>query len=151
MGMVAPGPGTAQTPCMTTPPPPPPGRIGWVDLTVVDAPAVRDFYAAVAGWTPQALSMGDYDDYVMLASDGTPHAGVCHARGSNAGLPAQWLVYITVTDLTQRLHEVTARGGQVLSGPRNAGPSGRFAVIQDPAGAVCALFEAASAPSSSDA
>ena len=107
---------------MTTPPPPLPGRIGWVDLTVADAPTVRDFYAAVAGWTPQALSMGDYDDYVMLAPDGTPHAGVCHARG-----------------------------GQVLSGPRNAGPSGRFAVIQDPAGAVCALFEAASAPSSSDA
>jgi predicted enzyme related to lactoylglutathione lyase len=122
---------------------PQPGRIGWVDLTVDDAPRVRDFYTAVAGWTAQGLSMGDYEDYVMNAPDGSSQAGVCHARGNNAGLPAQWLVYITVTDLDARLAQVETHGGRVLRGPRGAGPSGRFAVIEDPAGAVCALFEAA--------
>jgi predicted enzyme related to lactoylglutathione lyase len=26
-----------------------PGQIGWIDLTVPDAPALRDFYQAVTG------------------------------------------------------------------------------------------------------
>lgn len=125
---------------------PAPGRIGWVDLTVDDAPRLRDFYSAVAGWTPQPLSMGDYDDFVMTAEDGTPQAGVCHARGTNSGLPATWLVYITVTDLDARVERVIALGGQILRAPKPAGPSGRFAVIADPSGAVCALFEPAAAP-----
>lgn len=36
---------------MTTPPPPALGTIGWTDLTVPDAVAVRDFYVQVAGDT----------------------------------------------------------------------------------------------------
>lgn len=36
-----------------------------MDLTVADAPAVRDFYAAVAGWTPAEVPMGGYSDYCM--------------------------------------------------------------------------------------
>lgn len=37
--------------------------------------------------------MGAYDDYVMNASStGQATAGICHARGGNADLPAQWLV-----------------------------------------------------------
>lgn len=118
-----------------------PGKIGWVDLTVEDAPRVRDFYAAVAGWASQGLSMGDYDDFVMSAADGSPQAGICHARGANAGIPAQWLVYITVTDLAASVAHVEALGGRIIQPTRTAGTSGRFAVIADPAGAVCALFE----------
>lgn len=123
--------------------PPAPGRIGWVDLTVDDAPRLRDFYTAVTGWSAQGLSMGDYDDYVMSAPDGSAQAGICHARGGNTGLPVTWLVYITVTDLDARLAHVEALGGRVIRAPKPAGPMGRFAVIEDPAGAVCALFEAA--------
>jgi uncharacterized protein len=127
---------------MTTPPPPPLGSIGWTDLTVPDAPAIRDFYQQVAGWTAMPLSMGDYDDYVMQrpgTDDGV--AGVCHARGNNAGLPAVWLIYITVNDLDARLEACRALGGTVLLGPKSSGGTARFAVIQDPAGASVALFD----------
>ena len=65
---------------------PKPGTITWQDLTVGDAEALRDFYAAVVGWTPEPVKMGDYADFTMKA-DGEPIAGVCHARGHNAGLP----------------------------------------------------------------
>jgi uncharacterized protein len=129
---------------MSTLPPPSPGRIGWVDLTVPDAPRVRDFYAAVAGWTPHPVDMGEYQDFAMLAADGSAQGGICHARGSNEGLPAQWLVYITVLDLDARLAQVEALGGRILRPAKGAGPAGRYAVIEDPAGAVCALFEATS-------
>ena len=32
------------------------GAISWVDLTVADAPGVRDFSAAVTGWKPSPRS-----------------------------------------------------------------------------------------------
>jgi len=116
------------------------GKIGWYDLTVPDAAAVKDFYTQVVGWTPRDHDMGDYADYEMLAADGDCAAGICHARGSNAKLPAQWLLYITVADVDAAAARASALGGAVLDGPRDMG-GGRFAVIRDPAGAVAALWQ----------
>jgi hypothetical protein len=117
------------------------GTLGWVDLTVPDAETVRDFYKQVVGWGSLPVSMGDYNDYCMTppGSD-QPVAGVCHARGVNAALPPQWLIYINVEDLDVSIASCKALGGEVISGPRNFGPEARYAIIKDPAGAACALF-----------
>jgi hypothetical protein len=58
-------------------------------------------------------------------------------------LPPCWLVYITVPDLGQSIAHCTELGGKVISEPKDLGPSGRFCVIQDPAGAYVALFSPA--------
>ncbi len=116
-----------------------PGTIGWVDLTVDDAPGVRDFYAEVVGWRPEGLDMGGYEDFNMTDPvEGTPRAGVCHARGMNAELPPVWIVYFRVADLDAALQAVRDGGGTVLQPPRQAGGT-RYAMIRDPAGAACAL------------
>lgn len=106
---------------------------------MANAETVRDFYEAVAGWTPEAVPMGAYSDFVMNA-DGVAVAGICHARGNNADIPPQWLVYITVDDLDHSLAECLRLGGALVSGPRSYG-GGRFCVIKDPAGAVCAIYQ----------
>ena len=117
------------------------GTIGWADLTVPDADGLRDFYRRVAGWTPSPVAMGDYDDYAMVAAGtGEAAAGICHARGVNAGLPPQWLVYITVADVDAGAAACLELGGRVIAGPKDAGGYGRYCIIQDPAGAVAALF-----------
>jgi hypothetical protein len=118
---------------------PRPGTITWQDLTVRDAAGLRDFYAAVVGWTSEPVRMGDYADFTMNA-DGEAIAGVCHARGGNADLPAQWLIYITVEDLDHSIEECLRLGGSVIAPPRGLS-GGRFCVIRDPAGAVCALYQ----------
>ena len=63
------------------------GSITWVDLTVPDAAALRDFYGEVVGWTATPVDMGGYNDFSMLppAAD-VPAAGICFARGENAEL-----------------------------------------------------------------
>jgi predicted enzyme related to lactoylglutathione lyase len=43
------------------------GTIGWHDLTVEHAEAVRDFYTSVVGWKSEDVDMGGYADYQMLA------------------------------------------------------------------------------------
>jgi hypothetical protein len=117
------------------------GEIGWIDISVEDASGLQDFYAQVTGWQPEALSMGDYDDFTMKTpTSGTAVAGVCHARGSNADLPPQWLIYITVADVDASAATCTDQGGRLIVPPRSMG-SARFCVIEDPAGAVAALYQ----------
>jgi predicted enzyme related to lactoylglutathione lyase len=117
------------------------GSIAWVDLTIPDAPSLRTFYQHVVGWEPSEVPMGEYQDFAMnLPGTQIPAAGICHARGSNAAIPPQWLVYITVENLDVSMTQCKMRGGAVLVGPRGSG-KGRYCVIKDPAGAVCALYE----------
>ena len=121
---------------------PPVGQIGWIDLTVPNADAVREFYADVTGWTATSLSMGDYDDYCMTPPGGDkPVAGVCHARGANASAPPVWMIYIMVTDLDESVRRCEARGGKLRSPIREMPGSGRYCIIEDPAGAVAGLFQ----------
>jgi predicted enzyme related to lactoylglutathione lyase len=117
------------------------GKIGWIDLTVPDAAGVRAFYQAVVGWKSESVAMGGYEDYCMLPDEGGAVAGVCHARGGNLGVPAQWLIYVTVADLEQSLQRCLELGGEIVRAPRGLGGQGRFAIVKDPAGAVCALFQ----------
>ena len=117
------------------------GKIGWIDITVDDAEGLRDFYANVAGWVPENVDMGEYADFNMTTPDsGTPAAGICHSRGSNAALPRQWLIYIVVPDADASAAACLEHGGKVLVGPKDMG-GGRFAVIEDPSGAVAALYQ----------
>ena len=120
------------------------GSIGWIDLTVPDAPKLRDFYEKVAGWTSQPVQMSGYDDYSMIAASGTSAAGVCHARGGNANLPPVWMIYIVVENLDRSLEHCRKMGGKAIT-PVHTMSGSRYAVIQDPAGAFCALWEPAEA------
>ena len=116
------------------------GAIEWFDLTVEDAETVKDFYCSVVGWHASAASMGDYDDFdINLPNSGETIAGICHARGSNSKLPAQWLMYVQVQDAAQSAARCTELGGTVLDGPRAMGGS-QLCVIRDSAGAVLALI-----------
>lgn len=116
------------------------GSVTWRDLTVEHASEVRDFYAAVVGWTSADHDMGGYADYVIKDASGAAVAGICHARGSNASLPPQWLIYITVENVEASAKACVEKGGEVLDGPRKM-CGGQFCVIRDPAGAVAALIQ----------
>jgi uncharacterized protein len=119
------------------------GRISWLDLTVSDASAARDFYRQVVGWSVQVVQMEDgvepYADYNMLGDDGAPAAGVCHARGVNMGLPPVWMIYLPVGDLVESLRRVADEAGKVIKAVRGEDGEYLFAAVQDPAGAYLAL------------
>jgi predicted enzyme related to lactoylglutathione lyase len=119
------------------------GRIAWVDLTVPDAPAIRDFYRQVVGWSVQDVEMEDdgerYADYAMSCEDGTSAAGVCHARGKNQGLPAVWIIYLPVGDLAESLRRVEEEGGKIVKANKGGDGAYTHAVIQDPVGVCLAL------------
>jgi uncharacterized protein len=130
------------------------GSITWFDLTIPNADKVKDFYSKVVGWKATPVSqpkadeplaqMGDYNDFNMNSPDSEKTiAGICHKRGGNSHLPSQWMIYITVKSIDESVKLCKENGGNVLSEPKMMTDYGKFCVIEDPAGAVCTLFEPA--------
>ena len=118
-----------------------PGTVGWMDLTVDNAEETAAFYESVLGWTRYAVDMGEYEDWAMIpAVGGGPVGGICHARGKNAGIPKAWMVYFVVEDLDVALAAVRDGGGRVVGAVKHAGDD-RYAIIEDPAGVACALYQ----------
>jgi predicted enzyme related to lactoylglutathione lyase len=118
------------------------GSVGWMDLTVPDAEKVKSFYEQVVGWKSSGVDMIEYEDYCMNEPDSEkPVAGICHARGTNADLPPQWLIYISVADLEASMASCRALGGEVIAGSKSMGETARYCVIRDPAGAVAGLYQ----------
>lgn len=119
------------------------GCIPWLELTVTDASMISAFYHQVVGWSIDAVEMTDagerYADYNMLAGDGEPAAGICHARGVNQGVPPVWMIYLPVGDIAESVKRVTEEGGRIINAP--LGPDGKYSyvTVEDPAGACVIL------------
>jgi len=117
------------------------GSITWFDLTVPNAGEVKSFYNKVVGWKSEPVDMGSYNDFNMQSPEsGETKTGICHKRGGNAELPPNWLIYITVKNVDDSANLCKENGGKVLVKPKEMGSYGRYCVIEDPAGAVCALY-----------
>ena len=61
-------------------------------------------------------------------------------------VPPNWLLYFYVTDVNASTAKVQELGGKLRRPVESMGNMGRFCVIEDPSGAICALFEAAKNP-----
>ena len=117
------------------------GTMAWLDISVDNAPEVKSFYEDVIGWKSENIAMGDYDDYAMLEpTNNEAVAGICHAKGVNKDLPPTWLPYFLVADIEASLHTVLANGGKLITEIKFMG-SDKYAVIKDPAGAACAIYQ----------
>jgi hypothetical protein len=117
------------------------GAVAWMDLTVPNAAKVKDFYSKVTGWKTQPLSMDEYEDYVMMSPKTKKSiSGICHKLGNNTEFPSMWPIYIVVKNLTRRINAFKKNSGKIIIKTQKYGSVGKYCVIQDPAGAVCALF-----------
>lgn len=119
------------------------GHIAWLDLTVSNASATRDFYRQVVDWSVQDVEMEDgserYADYNMVGADGNPAAGVRHARGVSLGLPPIWMICLPVGDLAESVRRVREEGGRIINATRGNDGEYARAVVQDLVGAYLSL------------
>ena len=119
------------------------GEMAWIDLSVKNATEVKDFYQKVIGWQAEDISMGEYNDYSMNSPiTGEAVTGICHAQGVNADLPPAWLPYFLVDNIEASVAEVITAGGAMVTEIQSMG-NDRYAMVKDPAGAVCAIYQKA--------
>ncbi len=117
----------------------PAGAPCWADLATTEVSAVRDFYAAVLGWSFQAPDE-EYGGYVAAEVGGGVVAGIGPLQGDQQR-PA-WTLYLASDDADKTATSVTESGGTVLVPPGHVGPMGRMLVASDPSGGVFGVWQA---------
>ena len=119
-----------------------PGALGWTELMTPDTKKAGDFYTALFGWT--AKPNKNMPTYIELSVQGVPQGGLMALGPDMAGVPTNWLPYFRVDDADKTVARVKALGGSIKMGPQDIQGVGRFAVVQDPQGAVFAIIYLAS-------
>jgi predicted enzyme related to lactoylglutathione lyase len=117
------------------------GGFGWNELGTRDVAGSRQFYPTVFGWEVEDQDMGPMGTYQLFKDGESVRAGMMDITGRVPDeVPNHWLVYFTVPDADAAAETVRANGGQVNFGPEDIPEVGRFAIIQDPHGAVFAVM-----------
>jgi predicted enzyme related to lactoylglutathione lyase len=116
-----------------------PGAFCWNELSTRDTSAAIGFYEKVFGWKGDTSAFGD-TTYTEFKLNDRSVAGMM-PMGDNfpAEVPANWLVYFTVTDCDAAVAAAQQAGGGVATPPMDI-HIGRFAVLTDPNGAVFAVI-----------
>jgi predicted enzyme related to lactoylglutathione lyase len=115
------------------------GEFCWVELHTDDPGAALGFYKKVFGWTSKELKFDGAPAYNELAREGGKGAG--GITGKPMPSPNAWLAYVVVNDVDATAKRASALKGKVLAPPADIPNIGRYAVIEDPTGAVLAVFK----------
>lgn len=116
-----------------------PGALSWNELTVRDVDTAKAFYAAVFGWEAQSdpLASGNYFEFKL---SGKSVAGMMPMTDDwPADMPSHWMPYFATDDTDATAAKVNELGGSVPVPPTDI-PPGRFAVLNDPHGAVFSVI-----------
>lgn len=112
------------------------GGFGWFELMTTDTEGAKKFYADLFGWEYEDMPMGPGSTYTVVKSCGKAVAGIMAQPEDCKCMPPSWDIYITVNDVDAAAAKVQSSGGKVLRAPSDIPEVGRFAVLQDPQGAV---------------
>ncbi len=117
------------------------GRFVWYDLMTTDQEAAKQFYTNVCHWTT-ALWEESGEPYTMWRAADTEIGGLMDLPEEvrAMGAPPHWTAYVAVTDVDASAQQAAELGGNILHPPTDIPNVGRFAVIQDPQGAVISVF-----------
>ncbi|MGD1860840.1 MAG: VOC family protein [Leptolyngbyaceae cyanobacterium] len=120
-----------------------PSTFCWVDLATTDAEAAKAFYTKLFNWTATDVPAGEAGTYTMLEKSGK---NVCALYQMPPEMkpeetPPYWLSYVSVNDIADSTHKAQALGGQILQPPCEVMDSGHMSLIQDPTGAIFALWQ----------
>ncbi len=109
----------------------------WYELLTSDVSAAATFYGALLGWSAQHLGPPGAS-YCRMQSGSEGVGGmVALAPGmASASFGPLWLGYIGVTDVDATVERIRATGGGVHVPPSDIPGIGRFAMVNDPQGAV---------------
>ncbi len=114
-----------------------PSRIVRHDLMCTDPPAGARFYAELFGWTLTELKVMGMT--ITRMSLGDHVLGAVMPFDRNMGFPSHWMPYMQTESVDETCRRVSELGGAVCMGAMDI-PPGRFALTNDPAGAVFSPF-----------
>ena len=121
----------------------PPNTFSWVDLGTSDQNAAKKFYGELFGWSYEDMPIDDKSVYSMSKLKGKDAAAISTLSEEMAsqGVPPNWLSYVSVKNADDMAKKARKLGATIVKEPFDVFDVGRMAVIQDPTGAVFALWQ----------
>ncbi|WP_394129236.1 VOC family protein [Shewanella maritima] len=111
----------------------------WVELACRDTQSLAEFYGKALGLTTKVTPMQDFE-YIEWHADGQPIGGMLAMDEQWGDIPTHWMSYFDVDDCDQMSKQVEHLGGKICVPPTDIPEVGRFAVVNDPQGAVFSLI-----------
>lgn len=120
-----------------------PGTFCWVELGTTDSASAKKFYSGLFGWTTDDRPVGPGMVYTMLNLDGKGAGALYQMEPEKIAqdIPPHWLSYVLVKSADESAAKAKELGATLLATPFDVMTVGRMAIIQDPTGAVFALWE----------
>jgi hypothetical protein len=115
------------------------GSLCWSELNTSDSLGAEKFYTGVFGWGVKTSPMGA-GTYTEWLVGGKSAAGMMQILPEWGPVPPHWLAYLRVGNCEETIAKAVALGAKNLVPPMDVPKVGRFAVIQDPQGAVFAVI-----------
>jgi predicted enzyme related to lactoylglutathione lyase len=112
------------------------GQFVWHELMTTDTAGAGAFYPRIAGWKTQAWDKDT--SYTLWIGNAGPMGGVMSLGGEAAA--SHWMPYIGTPDVPATVEAAKALGATVCRDCTEVSGAGTFAVLQDPQGAVFAVF-----------
>lgn len=117
-----------------------PRTLCWNELTTNDTAAAREFYCQLFDWESETQKMGNGAVYTSFKNNGRMAGGMMATPPEAGDMPPMWTVYLAVDDCDKQATEAKSLGGKILLPPTDIPGTGRFAVLQDPQGAVFTII-----------
>ena len=121
----------------------PQGTPSWAELSTTDDQAAAAFYGELFGWVDDPQEMGPNMLYHMQKLKGLEAAAI-YQQGEEEkgqGVPPHWNTYFTVDDVDQIATKAGQSGATIIFGPMDVFDAGRMAYLQDPQGAMFAVWQ----------
>lgn len=123
-----------------------PNSFCWNELSTPDTAKAGDFYTGLFGWGKNVQQMGPMT-YTSFMNNDRPAGGMYTPTPEMGNVPPHWLVYFAVDDTDGKLKTAVELGGKIISPAMDIPGTGRFAVVQDPQGAVFGIIKLENPPS----
>jgi uncharacterized protein len=117
-----------------------PNSFCWNELATPDTAKSGDFYTGLFGWGKNVQQMGPMT-YTSFMNGDRPAGGMYKPTPEMGEIPPNWLVYFAVDDADAKLKKANELGAKTIVPPMDIPGTGRFAVVQDPQGAVFGIIK----------
>ena len=118
------------------------GHFCWADLAAKDLAESEKFYSDLLGWGVHRMDMGGGHSYTMLTVGESEIGGMYQMDPAQKkqGMPSFWTSYVLVDDVDSLTKTAKDFGAGVVVGPLDVGDKGRMTVLQEPGGAMFAIW-----------